>query len=96
MAVKKPTKKTPAKSRTGSSKSKLNSLPKVNKWLALLFVAVIAGVGAYIIFRANAATNNCQAVGAVQICDVDMALDNDTTIISHQVGAESLGIAGIW
>ncbi|MCX6805098.1 MAG: hypothetical protein NT114_00155 [Patescibacteria group bacterium] len=96
MAVKKPTSKTPAKSRTGSSKSKLNSLPKVNKWLALLFVAVIAGVGAYIIFRANAATNNCQAVGAVQICDVDMALGNDTTVLSTTGWADSLGKAGFW
>ena len=96
MAVKKPTKKTPAKSRTGSSKSKLNSLPKVNKWLALLFVAVIAGVGAYIIFRANAATNNCQAVGAVQICDVDMALGNEVTVLSTGGWADSLGKAGFW
>ena len=96
MAVKKPTSKTPAKSRTGSSKSKLNSLPKVNKWLALLFVAVIAGVGAYIIFRANAATNNCQAVGAVQICDVDMALGNEVTVLSTGGWADSLGKAGFW
>jgi hypothetical protein len=96
MAVKKPTSKTPAKSRTGSSKSKLNSLPKVNKWLALLFVAVIAGVGAYIIYRANAATNNCQPVDAVQICDVNMALGNETTVLSTNEWAESLGKAGFW
>jgi hypothetical protein len=96
MAVKKPTSKTPAKSRTGSSKSKLNSLPKVNKWLALLFVAVIAGVGAYIIFRANAATNNCAAVDAVQICDVNMALGNNETALSTNEWSESLGNAGWW
>ncbi len=96
MAVKKPTSKTPAKSRTGSSKSKLNSLPKVNKWLALLFVAVIAGVGAYIIFRANAATNNCAPVDAVQICDVNMALGAETTVLSTNEWAESLGKAGFW
>ena len=125
MAVKKPTSKTPAKSRTGSSKSKLNSLPKVNKWLALLFVAVIAGVGAYIIFRANAATNNCQKVSsvtnlmipagtdkaatnagtqtkpaddknAVQVCDVDMALGSDTTVLSTKGWADDLGKQGFW
>jgi hypothetical protein len=137
MAVKKPTSKTPAKSRTGSSNSKLNSLPKVNKWLALLFVAVIAGVGAYIIFRANAATNNCQTVNpvaiaatpattpaattkpvpagtdkattpaatpaapandknAVQVCDVDMALGNDTTVLSTKGWADELGKQGFW
>ena len=96
MAVKKPTSKTPAKSRTGSSKSKLNSLPKVNKWLALLFVAVIAGVGAYIIFRANAATNNCSPVDAVQICDVNMALGNTETALSTNEWSESLGNAGWW
>ena len=96
MAVKKPTSKTPAKSRTGSSNSKLNSLPKVNKWLALLFVAVIAGVGAYIIFRANAATNNCAPVGAVQICDVNMALGAEVTVLSTNEWAESLGKAGFW
>jgi hypothetical protein len=96
MAVKKPTSNNPAKSRTGSSKSKLNSLPKVNKWLALLFVAVIAGVGAYIIFRANAATNNCQAIDAVQICDVDMALGNDTTVLSTKGWADELGKQGFW
>jgi hypothetical protein len=96
MAVKKPTSKTPAKSRTGSSKSKLNSLPKVNKWLALLFIAVIAGVGAYIIFRANAATNNCASVDAVEICDVDMALGNDTTVLSTKGWADELGKQGFW
>jgi hypothetical protein len=96
MAVKKPTSKTPAKSRTGSSNSKLNSLPKVNKWLALLFVAVIAGVGAYIIFRANAATNNCAPVDAVQICDVNMALGAEVTVLSTNEWAESLGKAGFW
>ena len=137
MAVKKPTSKTPAKSRTGSSKSKLNSLPKVNKWLALLFVAVIAGVGAYIIFRANAATLNCQKVNpvaiaattaatpatttkpvpagtdkaattaatpakpaddknAVQVCDVDMALGAETTVLSTTGWADELGKKGFW
>ena len=137
MAVKKPTSKTPAKSRTGSSKSKLNSLPKVNKWLALLFVAVIAGVGAYIIFRANAATLNCQKVNpvaiaattaatpatttkpvpagtdkaattaatpakpaddknAVQVCDVDMALGSDVTVLSTKGWADELGKKGFW
>jgi hypothetical protein len=96
MAVKKPTSNNPAKSRTGSSKSKLNSLPKVNKWLALLFIAVIAGVGAYIIFRANAATNNCAPVDAVQICDVDMALGNETTVLSTTGWADSLGKQGFW
>jgi len=96
MAVKNNSKKTSAKSRTANSKSKLSSLPKVNKWLALLFVAVVAGVGAYIIYRANAATNNCQLENSVQICDVDMALGNDVTVLSTKGWSESLGQQGFW
>ncbi len=57
-------------------------------------VVIIAAVGAYLLFFASAATNNCQAENGVQICDVDQTAGGADTVLSTAGEAENLGAQG--
>lgn len=57
-------------------------------------VVIIAAVGAYLLFFASAATNNCQAEKGVQICDVDQTAGGADSILSTAGEAENLGAQG--
>lgn len=73
------------------SSSTLKTRPRFNKKIALLLTILIAGIGAYFLFFADAATNNCQAIDRVQICDVDMTVGSADTILSVTGEAQNLG-----
>ena len=67
---------------------------KGRKKFALFTVVVLAAIGAYLLFFAKAATNNCQPENGVQICDVDQTAASNDTVLSTNGEAESLGNQG--
>lgn len=89
-------KKTTAKARPawGGSSLTLKGKPIVNKWTVILLVAVLAAFGAWRLFFASAATNNCQAENGVSICDVDETGGGGDTVLSTGGEAASLGTQG--
>jgi hypothetical protein len=93
MPTKKPAKQTKSRANVKSS-STLKNKPRFNKKIALLLTVIIAGIGAYFLFFADAATNNCQAIDRVQICDVDMTAGGSDTVLSVTGEAQSLGSKG--
>ncbi len=64
------------------------------KKFAIFTVVVLAAIGAYLLFFAKAATNNCQPENGVQICDVDQTAASNDTVLSTNGEAESLAQQG--
>src|SRR5690606_15812469 len=62
--------------------------------LAIFTVIVLAAIGAYILFFASAATNNCQPENGVKICDVDQVASSNDSVLSLYGEAEALGKKG--
>lgn len=90
MPVKKQTKNRPKVTSTRSLKTK----PKLNKRIAILLALIVAGVGAYLLFFASAATSNCQPEDGIPICDVDMVGGGSDTVLSVTGEAATLGSKG--
>jgi hypothetical protein len=70
-------------SRTKTSKKRTSSLlDRVipNKWVAAVFIAIIAGLGSYFVFFSQAAPSNCQNQSDVPVCDVDQTLLSSNSI----------------
>ena len=79
----------------GKLKSKkLTKRKPIGKAIVILTALVIASIGAYYLFFAKAATNNCQPENGVQICDVDQVGATNDTVLSLNGEAESLGAQG--
>lgn len=72
----------------------LKTIPKLNKKILIILTVTLAAVGAYFLFFASAATNNCQAENNVQICDINMVGGGSDTILSKDGEAETLGAQG--
>lgn len=89
----------PAKKQTKKQSKVVNSKfgglttpRKLNLKIATLLIVVLAAVGAYLLFFAEAATNNCQTGdNNVQVCDVNMVVGDTDTVLSINNEAESLG-----
>ncbi|MCA9330051.1 hypothetical protein KDA11_05355, partial [Candidatus Saccharibacteria bacterium] len=64
------------------------------KTIAIIIVIALASIGAYLLFFASAATNNCQVENNVQICDVDQTAGSADTVLSLYGEAESLANSG--
>lgn len=77
--------KTRRQSTKTSKKSQLNlkTRPKINKWLSVAIVAVVASIGAYFLFFASAATpTECRAVSGGSICDQNEISNGDDALVS--------------
>ena len=62
--------------------------------MILLFVVALGTFGAWRIFFAGAAPNNCQKENGVDICDVDQTGGNSDTVLSINGEAQTLGGQG--
>jgi hypothetical protein len=65
-----------------------------NKWVALIFIAIIAGIGSYFVFFSEAAPNNCQNQDGVPICDVDLVAGLTDVVIGVDEEPQRLGRDG--
>ncbi len=90
-----PTQKKQTKRPTSVKKTAtLKSKSRFNIKFVVLITILVAAIGAYFLFFASAATNNCQAENGVQICDVDMTGGGGDTVLSVTGEAQSLGSQG--
>lgn len=95
-----PQKNTRRKSNHNSTRSKhgskISGLKRIvpNKWVALIFVAIIAGLGSYFVFFSEAAPNNCQNQDGVPICDVDLVSGLTDAVVGIGEEPERLGRDG--
>ena len=78
----------------GLKKANKGILTGKNKWLALVVVTIIAGVGAYYLFFVKADTPGCQAENGTQICGIFEVNNGEDTIISTEPEARYLKDSG--
>lgn len=91
MPAKKQTKKQSSKV-VNSKFGSLMTPRKLNLKIAALLIVVLAAVGVYLLFFAEAATNNCQTGdNNVEVCDVNMVAGDKDTVLSIGPEAEALG-----
>lgn len=80
--------------RTFTSGLQIKGKPRLNKWALLVLVLFIGVFGAWRIFFAGAAPNNCQPENGVNICDVDQVAGGSDTVLSVDAEAQILGNQG--
>lgn len=95
-----PQKNTKRKSNYNSIRSNKNTktsgLRRIfpNKWVAVVFIAIIGSMGSYLIFFSEAAPNNCQNQDGVPICDVDLVSGTTDAVIGVDEEPQRLGRDG--
>ncbi len=77
----------------------IKAAPKINKLLVSLILLMVVGFGTWLLFFANAASNNCQKQEGdnktfVQICDVDQIASGSDTVLSTDGEATNLAAKG--